>query len=315
MLTHPTGTYTMPACIPHISITSSCMLSAQVAPLCCASRSIPSFTACFVCCTCVCCRCARPPGLPACLARLACVPCIQHRSRAHELCTPGAPTSLPAHVLRMLHVCVCAVAHARLVCLPPSPPWPACRASSIGPELMRCARPGAPVTLPARLLRTCSLCVLLLRTPACSACLPHPPGLRAVHLALVQSSRAVHAQVRPPSCPPACFVCCTCVCCCTRPPVLPACLTHLACVPCIQHWSRAHALCTPGAPVTLPACLSARLLRMLHVCVLLHTPAWSARTLTCTCLPVWYERTSCAIHHACSAYPALAHYTCAAHVL
>ncbi len=217
----------------------------------------------------------------------------------HDVCT-GHPLCCALYSIPFLTAFVCIVQTLLSPCAPPlapAPPThtvriPACRASSIGPELIHCA----PQVRPPPCLPACPpacfvclpVCVLLLRTPAWSACMSGLPGLRAVHPALIQSSCAVHARcshlpaclpVRPPvsyvclcvcalaharlvclppspacvqssfavharcahlppclpACPPVSYVC-MCVCCrCARLPALPASLTRLACVPCIQH--------------------------------------------------------------------------------
>ena len=188
-------------------------------------RPPPCPPACFVCLH----ACVLPLRTPAWSACLPHPPGLR-AVRPELMCCarPGAPTSLPACLpvrLLRLSACVCVLLlHARLLCLPPSPAWPACRASSIGPELMRCARQVRPSPCPPACPPACFVCLHVcvpLRTPAWSACLSHPPGLRAVHPALVQSSCTVHARCahhpRPPACPPACFVCSTCVCCCCTP--------------------------------------------------------------------------------------------------
>ncbi len=238
-------------------------------PLCCASRSISSFIACFVCCTCVCCCCtpawsacmSRPPGLRAVHPALA-----QSSPTVHPRCAHH-PAHLPARPPASYVACVCVCVQllrtlAWSACLPHPPGLRAVHPAlgqSSSTVHARCAH--HPARLPARppASYVACVCVMLLRTPAWSACMSRPPGLRAVHPALVQSSCAVHPRCSHhpahAACrPPASFVCMCVCCCCARPPGLPAVLTRLACVPCIQHWSRAHALCTPGAPITLPAC-------------------------------------------------------------
>ncbi len=189
------------------------MLSAQVAPLCCASRSIPSFTACFVC------------------AR------------------------------------VCVLLHARLVGLHVSSAWPACRVSSIDPELIHCARQVHPPPCPPACPPACFVCVhvcVLLLHAAWSACMSHPawPACRASSIGpeLMRCAPQVRPSPCPRPCPPASYVARVC-----------AAVAH------------ARLVCLPVSPAW-PACL----LGMCSPCVV--------------CL-------------ACSAYPALAHCACAAHVL
>ncbi len=119
------------------------------------------------------------------------------------------------------------------------------------------------------------VCAAVARPPGLPASLT-PPGLRAVHPALVQSSSTVHARCsHHPAClpvrPPASYVC-MCVCCrCARPPGLPACLTppglravHPALV---QSSCAVHARCSPPLarlPARPPASVVCRCVLLLH---------------------------------------------------
>ncbi len=139
--------------------------------------------------------------------------------------------------------------------------------------------------------------------------------IRFQHPPINHCARQVLPSPCPSACPPACFVCLPVCVTPLRTPAWSACLPHppacWVCVPIVCH-----------APCLL-GCILPSLNAPVHTCsdfssfvtacaVTLRSPLTA---LTLTCPPAWYVCSSCVMHLACSAYPALAHCICAAHVL